>query len=284
MKKILVILLIFLLAIGSFSCGGKDGDKTQTPDGANAIGESEEGGSTAGVDEDAAYDEQVKEDDDDIDEKDYVPKADESEKAFDLGFSVKQSFGLSQAVDELESADLESLKDKLESNLAAAIKACFGSANYPTQCEYEEGEIDDDSKNSMKDLVYAQALEDDDADKKLLEAGKYGIEGDAFRQYVNICSETYDKASDETISELVKLAQESMGVSIAKARLRKAAEIVMKNADKTDEEFYSLYSAKTIKDSGKGYSEEIRVTVDGFINEDGSSCFYLFIERDRQYK
>lgn len=285
-KKILALVLIFLLAMSSFGCGkddeeGQDGsgdgtvtlepaDGDEIPDDGEGISDEESDQTITGQ---AEYDEKVNEDASDIKVDDYG--ADEFEAAFDFGFSVGASFGLSDVIKKMEYGDLSAKLPDLEKVVQETASRVFGGS-FDGFSDFEEDDEDDIDK-----LAYAVAMENSDTEGRYLEGGVYHhVTGNHF-QYIAFSTSNFYEINDSNIKTIMDDAKKAMGVTLSKSRLKKAIEIAFGNA-KEKEDYYSLYEIDNI--NGKGYTETVRVSVDGFATEENQIGYYVYIERERCYE
>lgn len=282
-KTLLALLLILLLALGSFGCSKDDEEQTDPNDGDNISLDGEEGdqdgdgageGDQSGEAVQAEYDQKVKEDAGDIKESDYA--AGDMESGFDFGFSVGKSFGLSGAVKKVDYSDISALASVMETNLQAAVASALGN-NYDVFSDYEDDEEDDIDK-----LAYAIAMEDNDAEARYLEGGVYHKSDGKHYQYIAFCSANYYEVNSSDIDTIIAEAKSAMGITLPKSRLTKAIEITFDNAAEA-KDYYSLYQTQALK-SGD-YTETVKVTVEGVCLEDGSDTvgYYVYLERERCY-
>lgn len=273
MKRFLALLLIFILAFSSVACGNDEkGDGSGTLPDQNIV-EEEDDKDQPDSDGEAVFDEKVNENADDINAADY--DASEMEAAFDFGFSVSESFGMSGAVKKVDYSDLESLTSTMEKVLQSALSSTVGGS-FEIFSEYDDEEYDDIGKQ-----VLAGAIDDVDSDGKAAEAGVYyNITDKKYYQYVSLISDSYYSVKDTDIDSIIKMAKNAMGITLSKNRLTKAIDIAFDNATEK-KDYYSLSQSKTI--NGDGYTETIRVSVDGFATEENEIGYYVYMDRERTY-
>ena len=72
-----------------------------------------------------------------------------------------------------------------------------------------------------------------------------------------------------------------MGITFSKSRLTKAIEIAFDNATEA-QDYYSL--SQKVKLTADGYTETVKVCVDGFATEANEIGYYISIERERTYE
>ena len=158
MKKIFVLLLIFLMSISVIACGGNDDEIVQEPDNTAADNVSGDAVSEESGESEA---EEGK-----IDTSGLVI-GEEGEVKFDFGFTVSDDFAMSGAIKKISYTDISKQLGKLEDMMGAAVKKAL-SGEYPMFSDYEE-----DDSESIDKLAYVVAMEDDDSEKSFLETGAY---------------------------------------------------------------------------------------------------------------
>lgn len=277
-KKGLCILLILLLCFGLWSCGG---EKDKPNGDTNQPGQSQTGevdGEEMPVDENAEYNEKVKENADKIDEADFPASEgadNEDGVPYDFGFSVSEKFGVEDAVAKVNYDDLANLGDQLEKTLQTAAQDSLG-LTFVGFNDYEAEAYD-----GIENQVCAVQMEDDDTEKKYFEAGVYhSTIDDQYYHYVSMMSDTFKENTEENLKQAMDTLKKAMGVTLSKARLSKAIDIVLKNANEL-EDYYGLVGSKTI--TTKKYIEKITVKVDGIATEDNEIFYYVAAERERTY-
>ena len=267
MKKLLVLLMIFVMSFAMIGCGGdKDGDN---PDGAETASEGMEAGDVGdSADDDGASDEGK------IDVENLIVDDDTQEK-YDFGFTVSNSFGMSEVLKKIDYTKLSAQQSKLEDMMKEAAEAHL-SGNYSIFSDYEEESVD-----SIDKLVYVIGMEDDDTEKSFLETGAYhSTDGDKNYQYTVYTSENFYKADKSGIAAVLKEIKSAYGITVSQSKVEKAAQKVLKKATETDD-YYSYYETKDVK--GSGYSEKVSFAVEGFVTEEGEIGFYISVERERCY-
>lgn len=281
MKKILTILLIFVLAFGFAGCGNGGDDVPEGTDGNDTVIENNESGDTEGSEEGDADGEssgtagpgqQLNPDDLIMADDDYSSM----EGDYDFKFETADSFGLMSTVEKTDYSDISALGPVMEERLESAAEAAF-QTDVTVFCDYEEIEEDVIDK-----LAYAIGMEDDDTEKRFMEAGAYHNQSDGKHyQYVMIATENFYEVNDANIESALKTLKDGMGITISKKTLTKAAKEAFETAAKT-EDYYSLIDSKTVK--GDGYQEHVKVSADAFATEENEIGFYVSCERERCYE
>lgn len=279
MKKLLSILLVFMLVFGMVACGSDEtpeGDGTGTENGV-VDGSGEEPGSEGGVDgEDGSSEGSAGGAGTVLNPDDLVMGEDGSMEAeYDLKFDAASGFGLDSVVEQVSYRDISSLTTTMEDRLAVA-DSVFGTT-FSAFSEYEEIEEDEIDK-----LAYAIAMENDDTEATFLEAGAYHSRStDKHYQYVVMATRNFYEVSDANTAEVVDTLEKAMGISISKKRMKKAINEAFEKATET-EDYFSLLDSDTAK--GSGYTETIKVSVDAFATEEGEIGYYVSCERERCYE
>lgn len=224
MKRILVLLLIFVMSFSMMACGGGD---------------------------------------------------EEGEAQYDFGFTASDDFAMSGALSKIDYSDISNQLSKLESMMNTAVKKSM-SGSYSTFSDYEE-----DDSDSIDKLAYVLAMEDDDPEKSFLETGVYHNKTDnKYYQYTVYTSDNFYDNSKTDIEKALKEIESAYGITVSQQNVEKAVNEVLKVATET-EDYYSLYEKKTVK--GSGYTETVKLSVDGFATEDNQIGYYISVERERSY-
>ena len=266
MKKIFVLLLIFLMSISMIACGGNDDEIVQEPDNTAADNVSGDALSEESGESEA---EEGK-----IDTSDLVI-GEEGEVKFDFGFTVSDDFAMSGAIKKISYTDISKQLGKLEDMMGAAVKKAL-SGEYPVFSDYEE-----DDSESIDKLAYVLAMEDDDSEKSFLETGAYHSKTDnKYYQYTVYTSDNFYDNSKENIKRSLGEIKSAYGITVSQKTVEKAVKEVLKVATET-EDYYSLYEEKSVK--GSGYTEKVKLSVDGFATEDNKIGYYISVERERCY-
>ena len=219
MKKLLSILLVFMLVFGMVACGSDEtpeGDGTGTENGV-VDGSGEEPGSEGGVDgEDGSSEGSAGGAGTVLNPDDLVMGEDGSMEAeYDLKFDAASGFGLDSVVEQVSYRDISSLTTTMEDRLAVA-DSVFGTT-FAAFSEYEEIEEDEIDK-----LAYAIAMENDDTEATFLEAGAYHSRStDKHYQYVVMATRNFYEVSDANTAEVVDTLEKAMGISISKKRMKR---------------------------------------------------------------
>lgn len=266
MKKIFVLLLIFLMSISMIACGGNDDEIVQEPDNTAADNVSGDALSEESGESEA---EEGK-----IDTSGLVI-GEEGEVKFDFGFTVSDDFAMSGAIKKISYTDISKQLGKLEDMMGAAVKKAL-SGEYPMFSDYEE-----DDSESIDKLAYVVAMEDDDSEKSFLETGAYHSKTDKkYYQYTVYTSDNFYDNSKENIKRSLGEIKSAYGITVSQKTVEKAVKEVLKVATET-EDYYSLYEEKSVK--GSGYTEKVKLSVDGFATEDNKIGYYISVERERCY-
>ncbi len=283
MKKILTMLLIFVLAFGFAGCGNNGDDDGEGAGGNDPVIENNEGDEIGEDEENLSGEEgsgsvepgqQLNPDDLYMsNEKDDYSSM---EGEFDFGFETAKSFGLKSTVEKTDYSDISALASVMEERLKSAAESVFNTS-VTVFGDYEEIEEDVIDK-----LAYAIGMEDDDTEKRFMEAGAYHNQSDEKHyQYVMIATENFYEVNEANIASALKTLEDGMGITISKKTLTKAANQAFEIATKT-EDYYSLIDTKTVK--GDGYQEHVKVSVDAFATEENEIGFYVSCERERCYE
>ncbi len=282
MKKILTILLIFVLAFGFAGCGNNGDDDGEGAGGNDPVIENNEGDEIGEDEENLSGEEgsgsvepgqQLNPDDLYMsDEEDYSSM----EGEFDFGFETAKSFGLKSTVEKTDYSDISALASVMEERLKSAAESVFNTS-VTVFGDYEE-----DDEDVIDKLAYAIGMEDDDTEKRFMEAGAYHNQSDGKHyQYVMIATENFYEVNEANIASALKTLEDGMGITISKKTLTKAANQAFETATEA-EDYYSLIDTKTVK--GDGYQEHVKVSVDAFATEENEIGFYVSCERERCYE
>ena len=278
MKKLATLLLIFILMVTTAACGNSGEDAGNGGQSENGGSASEEANNGAGSGEEeiqqAEYDAAVKESAEDIDPDDY--SAADMESSFDFGFSASRNFGMENIVEKLDYSDIGSLTSTMEKRLKSGIAASIGGS-YEIFSDYEEEKEDEIDK-----LTYAVGMENDDSEGRFFEVGVYHNQNtDKNYQYCTFITENFYSVEEADIDSSIQTLEKAMGITFSKERLTKAIEIAFRNATEK-EDYYSLM--QKVKLNGEGYTETVKVRVDGFATEENEIGYYISIERERTYE
>lgn len=266
MKKIFALLLIFLMSISMIACGSSDDNMVQGSE--NAAADDVNSGAVSEESGDSETEEGK------IDTSDLIIN-EEGEVKFDFGFTVSDDFAMSGAIKKIAYTDISKQLEKLEDMMSAAVKKSL-SGDYPMFSDYEE-----DDSDSIDKLAYVLAMEDDDSEKSFLETGVYHSKTDnKYYQYTVYTSDNCYENSKENIKKSLQEIKNAYGITVSQKTVEKAVKEVLKVATET-EDYYSLYEEKTVK--GSGYTEKIKLSVDGFATEDNKIGYYISVERERCY-
>lgn len=199
----------------------------------------------------------------------------EGEAQYDFGFTASDDFAMSGALSKIDYSDISNQLSKLESMMNTAVKKSM-SGSYSTFSDYEE-----DDSDSIDKLAYVLAMEDDDPEKSFLETGVYHNKTDnKYYQYTVYTSDNFYDNSKTDIEKALKEIKSAYGITVSQQNVEKAVNEVLKVATET-EDYYSLYEKKTVK--GSGYTETVKLSVDGFATEDNQIGYYISVERERSY-
>ena len=280
MKKLLAILLIFLLVMGMAACGGNE----ETPSGDNPATENTEtdettenedqngeeesegtGNGTIGTGQTVNPDELIMSEDD----------FSSMEAEYDFGFKVSDAFGLDSVVEKVNYSDISALASEMEYRISAADSVL--GTKFAGFGEYEE-----DPAEEIDKLAYAIALENDDTESKYIEAGAYHLQtDDKHYQYLMLATENFYEVNSANTQSVLNMLKTGMGIEISEKTMSKAIEKAYNQAVAT-EDYFSLMDHETR--SGKGYTELVKVSVDAFAYEDGTIGYYVSCERERCYE
>lgn len=272
MKKILALIMIFMLSFTMISCGGGNDSDNQQDD----ITDTQ----TENIDDES-------DDNDDspevLDPDELTMKEDEQEDydleaEYDLGIKADDNFKMDSVIKKLNYKDLEGLQSEITSLCESATKKVFGT-EFSFQSDYEADDEMDFDKH-----VYVGGVEGTELDNAYAETGAYHEKATGkYHQYTNYSSKTYYEYSDKTVENIIKTLKDAYGITLSERKTKKAVKLAFDTAKENDD-FYSLVDKVKLK--GNGYSETITVTVDGFVNEGdegGDYGFYIFVDRDRVY-
>jgi len=274
MKKLLVLLLIFMMSFTMFACGNDD---TPDVDEQNPVAGDQQDGEADQEDEDGETDEPGKLNPDELIMGDGAASSeDDLMAAYDFGFEASADFAMAGTIKKVDYSDISAHAATMEQVLSAGIDKVFGGG-YDVFADYEEETID-----SIDKLAYAVAMEDSDSEASYLEAGVYhDSDYNKHFQYTVYTSDNAYEFSSEGIKTALKEMKDAYGVTISQKTAEKAVKEVLDRVEKT-QDYYSLYQEKEVK--GSGYTEMITVSIDGFCNEDGSLGYYFALERERCYE
>lgn len=284
MKKILTLLLILMLTLGMAACGSNDdtpggegsGTENNLAEG-NEEGENGEEGDASG--EEGSQDGQSGIGTGDTVNPDELIMGDENysdmEAEYDFKFDAADSFGLISMIEKADYSDISALASVMEERLAAA-DSVYGST-FMGFGDYEEVPEDDIDK-----LAYAIAMENDDTDGRYLETGAYHAQSTGKHyQYVMSATQNFYEVSSANTKTVISDLEKAMGITISEKRMHSAIEAAMKQANETLD-YFSLKDFASVK--GKGYTENIKVSVDAFATEENVIGYYVSAERERCYE
>ncbi|MBQ4650510.1 MAG: hypothetical protein IJB73_07410 [Firmicutes bacterium] len=273
MKKLLVLLLIFVLSFSVMGCGGNNEDTTQ-PDDENTpvIGEDE----NAGDDEEGGAAEEDGENEDlgRLDVEDLYMSEDDGKVLVDLGLKADKSFPMEGTLAKVDYSDLEGSAATLENMLITSTEELFNKA-YVTYKEYEVYEGDEIDK-----LAYAVGMEDNDSEKCYLEVGAYhnSVKNNHY-QYSIFTSDSLYEVSDDIIETAILKLETAYGIKVSEKKAKEMLTSVIEEAK--DMEFAAVYDEATVK--GSGYTETVWFGVEAFSPEEGETGYYFSVERERCY-
>ena len=277
MKKLLAVLLVFVLMFSFAACGGNDSEEGAGAQD-NEIVENNDGeengeeGEAAGTGSGSGSAGQVLNPDDlFMSEENYSSMEDE----YDFGWKAEADFAFAAMVEQVEYSDISMLASQMEARLGLA-QFTLGSP-FAVFSEYEEIEGDEIDK-----LAYAIGMENDDTEGIFLETGVYHAQSTGKHyQYVTYCSRSYYEASSANTDTILANLKDAMGITISKKKLQDAIDKALARAEET-ENYYSLIESETA--AGSGYAENITVSVDAFATEDNVIGYYVSCERERCYE
>ena len=187
----------------------------------------------------------------------------EGEAQYDFGFTASDDFAMSGALSKIDYSDISNQLSKLESMMNTAVKKSM-SGSYSTFSDYEE-----DDSDSIDKLAYVLAMEDDDPEKSFLETGVYHNKTDnKYYQYTVYTSDNFFDNSKTDIEKALKEIKSAYGITVSQQNVEKAVNEVLKVATETE---------------GSGYTETVKLSVDGFATEDNQIGYYISVERERSY-
>ena len=199
--SVLAVILILALALCFTACGGSQGGN--------------EGSSESGVETDSVNAKAPA----DLTEDDWL-LADEGGEALtcNLGLKAAESgWTMEGSLAALKYSNLESEKDTLEKNMKDAL-ASSGIEGFDFFTDYENDEISQEEAIEygidVSELLYTSGMEDEDIDKRVVEAGAYQNPQDGnYYQYTAYSSESYKSVEEINVSELCQLFEKAYGVT-----------------------------------------------------------------------
>jgi hypothetical protein len=260
-KKLLALLLALTMCLCFASCGGSD-DATS---------------------DDTSSDTATEQTDETIDTSDDTPTTitpnpisdDESEASYDIGLSVKKSFGMSATLKKVSYDDLSSIGSKLESMLESGL-----SKSGITDFTISFNDYEDDDSDGIDQLAYVAAFEDDDMEKATVEMGAYHSTTDGnYYQYNAYTSETLD-SSTASVKSILSEIKSAYGVSLSESKVAAALKEAWTQAE-SNEDYYSLYEQAEF--AGDGYTDYVTASVDVGYDEEGNMSAYIYVDRERLY-
>ena len=264
MKKILILLMAFVISVTLAGCGG---GKTEEP--------SSENGIENDLENHIEEDDEAEEEDGKIDIDNIMVDEDEMKASYDFGLNISSAFGMSGAVKKISYSNLSNQKSKPAEMTETAAKSAL-TGDYPVFSEYEEDDAD-----SVDKIIYVIGMEDDDSEKSFIECGAYhNADDNKYYQYTLYASQNFYSLNSGDISAVLKEIKSAYGVNLSKSKVEKAVKDVLKKVKET-EDYYSLYETRKIKE--KDYNETVNFAVEGFITEDNETGYYISIERERCY-
>ena len=283
MKKLLTLLLIFMLTLGMAACGSND----DTPEGEGAGTEQnvvegdeegengEEGEGSGEEDQDGqsgiGTGETVNPDDLIMGEEDYS----DMEAEYDFKYEAAETFGLDSMIAKVDYSDISALMSVMEERVQAA-DSVYGT-NFVGFGDYEEIPEDEIDK-----LAYAIAMENDDVEGRYLETGAYHAQStDKHYQYVMTATQNFYEVSSENTKSVVSDLEKAMGITISEKKMHSAIKQAFEQATET-QDYFSLMDGGSRK--GSGYTETIKVSVDAFATEENVIGYYVSCERERCYE
>ena len=273
MKKLLILLLVFVLTLGFGGCGNGD-ENPNDAEGNDTVIEENEGGESG--EENEGGDSVTPGPGDQLDPDDLTMVDDPMEGNYDFGFDAADSFGFSSVVEKMDYSDISALASEVEERLHTVAEAVLG-AEFEVFSTYEEVEEDD-----IDQLSYAIAMENDDTESRYLEGGAYHNQADGKHyQYVMVATENFYEVNDANIESALETLEDALGITVSKSTLKKAAEKAFKTATDT-EDYYSLMDSQIVK--GSGFAELIKISVDAFATEENEIGYYVSAERERCYE
>lgn len=271
MKKILALIMIFMLSFTMISCGGGEDNTDSSDENITDTQLDEEAG-----DEDEESPEVLNPED--LTMEDEAQGEYDLEAEYDFDIKADKTFKMDSVIKKLSYKDLEGLQTEITNLCESATAKVFGT-EFSFQSDYEADDEMDFDKH-----VYVGGVEGTELDNAYAETGAYHEKATGkYHQYTNYSSKTYYEYSDKTVKNILKTLKDAYGITLSEKKTKKAVKLAF-NTAKENDDFYSLVDKVTLK--GNGYSETITVTVDGFVNEGdegGDYGFYIFVDRDRVY-
>ena len=284
MKKLLTLLLILMLTLSMAACGGSDdtpeGDGSGTEN--NVIEGTEEGEEGDAADGSGEEESQSNEGGigtgETVNPDDLIMGDDEysdMEAEYDFKFDAADSFGLVSLIEKVDYSDISALAAVMEERLAAA-DSVYGS-QFMGFADYEEIPEDDIDK-----LAYAIAMENDDVEGRYLETGAYHAQSTGKHyQYVMSATQNFYEVSSANTKTVVNDLEKAMGITVSEKRMQSAIETAIEQANETLD-YFSLKDSASVK--GKGFTENIKISVDAFATEENVIGYYVSAERERCYE
>lgn len=277
MKKLLALLLVFLMIFSFAACGGDDtpdGDGSGTgneviggdeADGSGEDGDSEDGEESIGLGDTLNPDDLYM-----SDGEDYALEGD-----YDFQYTYTSDFGMSSFMKKMDYSSYEAMEAELQSRMEKAISSTVGGT-YEVFTSYEP-----DDESEIDELTCAAAMENGDTSGIYFEGGAYHVVGDANYQYLNCFSRNYSEVSDANTDEIISLAKETLGLELDKKNLKKAIQEAFDTASKNMDD-YTLMEEEYA--AGNGYDEIIRIAMAAAVTEENEISYYAYFERERCYE
>lgn len=274
MKKILIIGMIFIMTFSLFACSDSSADTDNNPS-------------------DVVEEQDPAAEDSDSDTPDVIipdgfadgtgsDSNEDEEEAYSFGFTAAASFGMSDSVKKLNGSKISSQGSTLESQFEKALKASSLGSFDIAPAEYDEYDGEE-----MDQQVYTLAMDNsvdlEDIDNAAMaEAGIYHKSSeDSYHQYTSYMSENFSEVSSSGIADALKKIKDNYGITVKASKIEKAMEKVFDKV-RENEYTYTLYEEKTLKKGG--YTEVVRLSVEGAMYEDGTMAAYIYVDRDRVYQ
>jgi hypothetical protein len=270
MKKLFVLLLIFLMMFSFASCGGgEDTPDIEDTDIGNEVSEGDES-DVSGSENSIQPGDTLNTDDLYMSGDDY-----ELEDEYDFVFTHSETFGMSGILKKLDYSDYEGMEPELQARMEAAVAASVGGEyDIFTSYEPEEG-------SEIDLLTCAAAMENGDAAGIYFEGGAYHVVGDANYQYITCFTQNFEEVSDANTKAIMEFAKKVLGLTLDEKNLETAIEKAFGQSNETKDEYTLLGETYA---SGNGYDELIRIAVVGSVTEEDEVSYYACFERERCYE
>ncbi len=242
-SAVLAVILMLALVMCFTSCGGSQD-------------ENEGGGGTDSLSAKVPAD---------LTEDDWL-LADDNGEALTCNLGIKEAEGewtMEGSLAALNYDNLESEKETLEKNMKDALSAS-GIEGFDFYTDYENDEISQEEAIEygveVDELLYTSGMENEDMDKRVVEAGAYSNPQDGqYYQYTAYSSESYKSVEEANVSELCQILEKAYGITCdeklmsdgIKAAYERAANYVEEELPEIEED-----GMETSEDISESDSEE----------------------------